>query len=417
MDKNISESIALFRHQVISPVLMEPGRKQMTYFRNLEITDFDVPGRGLQKFKASTMKGWLGKYKKHGFQGLFPKLRKDFGTFRRLSEENKKKIRKLRKEYMGIPASRFYAKCKKERILGRPAICDATLRKFLKSENLFEEKTPKPRKRFEMSRFGELWMGDFMHGPLVANGQRRKKAILFAIIDDYSRVIVGAQFGFGESTLFVENVFKDTVLRFGLPDRLYVDNGPSFSSKYLSRVCANLEVGLIHSKPYDSPSRGKIERFFRTVRESFLSEIAPNEIISLNILNERFLVWLRDDYHHKPHRGIHARPIDRYHSSTLKYPLRRVDPERLNEFFMVCFERTVIKDATLSYNGLHYEVPSQYIGRRIEIRHVQGDTSKIYIYENDKRVCRIMPVDSKYNAKVYTPERERHIPFHDQEDL
>jgi transposase InsO family protein len=417
MDKITAEAIALFRHQLISPVLAEPGRKQMKYFRKMEKNTWDVPGRGLQKFKAATIKSWLCSYKRNGFEGLLPKERKDTGSFRKLKDEHKKEIIKLRHEHMGVPVSRFYEKCRKKKILGRPMICEATLRRLLKMEGLFEKKSPKARKRFEMSRFGELWTGDFMHGPMVLHGKRQRKAILFAIIDDFSRVIVGARFGFRETTLFVENVFKDTIIRFGVPDRLYVDNGSAFSSQYLSRVCANLNVGLVHSKPYDSPSRGKIERFFRTVRETFLSEFKQNEIITVDELNDKFLIWLRDEYHHKPHRGINARPIDRYHTSTTRYPLKRIEPERISEFFMVSIKRKAIKDATVSYLGVHYEVPSHYIGKTIEIRHVQGDTSNIYIYEDDIRKCRITPVDSRYNAKIYKPDKERHVSFHNPEDL
>lgn len=218
-------------------------------------------------------------------------------------------------------------------------------------------------------------------------------------------------FSFHESTLPVELIFKEAIVTFGLADRLYVDNGPSFSSQYLAKVCARLGMGLVHSKPYDSPSRGKIERFFRTVREDFLVQIRPDEEITSQEINERFSLWLREEYHHKKHRGINARPIDRYQASIMAYPPKRVDFDILNEFFLVSTERSVNKDATISYGGIIFEVPSRYIGKRIEIRHSQTETNEVYLYENDLRVCRILPVDSKENARIYKPSKEPHISF------
>lgn len=267
-----------------------------------------------------------------------------------------------------------------------------------------------------MSRFGELWTGDFMHGPLIlaeAPSKRRKKAILMAIIDDCSRVITSGEFGFQENTLLLEGVFRQSILTHGLCDRLYVDNGAAFSSQYLSRVCAHLGVGLVHSKPYDSPSRGKIERFFRTVREQFLSRLHPEAEITLAQLNELFSSWLRSEYHHRHHSGIDARPIDRYQSSLALYPLKRVDEEQLSEFFMVSIERTVTRDCTVSLHGVSYETPASYVGKRVEIKFQQDKPGEVYLYDQGVRVTRITPVDSVHNGRTYRPgPRDPHVPFH-----
>ena len=65
-------------------------------------------------------------------------------------------------------------------------------------------------------------------------------------------------------------VLKEAFPAYGIPKRLYIDNGPSFSCDLLARGCALAGIRRIHSKPYDSPSRGKVERLFRSVRERFL---------------------------------------------------------------------------------------------------------------------------------------------------
>jgi len=416
MDPKVAELVGLLRHQIISPVLMETGRGQTKYFRETASREWDVPGRGPRRFSPATMKGWLKRYNKNGFQALLPKAREDVGGFRKVPDERKKNIRRLREQHQKMSVLQFYDLAVKEQILGFPPICLATLRRFLKLENLFApQDPPTARKRFEMSRFGELWTGDFMHGPQVLcepGGKRHKKAILMAIIDDHSRMIVSGIFGFQENTLLLENTFKEAILAYGLPDRLYVDNGPSFSSEYLRRVCAHLKIGLVHSKPYDSPSRGKIERFFRTVRDQFLTQIHPNTEITLTALNEKFSSWLRNEYHHRHHSGIEMRPMDRLQSSIARYPLKRVDEESLSEFFMVSVERSVTNDCIVSFQATHYETPAAYVGRKVELKYLQDRPTEIYLYDNGVRIQRLHPVDTMANGRTYRPgPRDPHVPF------
>jgi putative transposase len=408
MDTKIAEAVGLLRHQIISPVLMDSGQSQMKYFRSIAEKTFDVPGKGARIFKATTMKGWLNKYKKHGFKGIVPNVRSDLGAYRKIDSEKQAKILELRTNNLEISVVRFYKKCLEEKILGTSPLCMATVRRFLNVHEMAKPRSVTNRKRFEMSTFGELWTGDFMHGPKVANQRGLKKAILFAVIDDHSRWIVGSEFGIHENTMRIEEVLKNALLTHGLPDRIYLDNGASFSSHYLSRTCANLGIGIVHSKPYDSPSRGKIERFFRTVREGFLVQI-PDGKISLEELNEKFKLWLRDDYHRTYHQGIKARPLDRYNVSIMNYPRKRIDPGLLNEYFMVITQRRVKNDSTISLNGKLYEAPGRYIGQTVELRHVQGDDSEIFIYEDDKRMTKIAVLDAVANGRTYRPTKVNHI--------
>jgi putative transposase len=411
MDQDTSQKIGLFRHRIISPVLMEKGRNQMEYFRKLSKQKHDIPGVGLRRISPTTMKTWLNRYRKHGFQGICPKTRSDKGRPRCLSREQLIVIKEKRSECAQFSGRLFYDTCLKEGLLGDPPICYSSLLRLMKQEGMATKTSGASRKRYEMDRFGELWVGDFCHGPSVKDGQRKRKAIILAIIDDFSRYIVGASFAYAESTKEIEQVFKQAILSFGIPDRLYVDNGPSFSSKYLATTCAELQIGLVHSKPYDSPSRGKIERFFRTVRSRFFPTLPDN--LTLNELNELFGAWLYVDYNMKKHSAIQLRPWDRYKDSIKNYPMKRVSKEELDEFFMAKISRDVRKDATVSINAVFYEVPQNYIRQTVEIRFVQADVPKYYLYDQGQRVCQIMPVDSKANAKSYRPSpRKNIIDFH-----
>ena len=419
MTEETRQAVALLRHQIISPVLMESDCVRAAYFRKQAEKEFEVPGSGRKKFSFWTMAGWLKKYRKNGFTGLLPKVRTDRGQRRKISPEHASSILEMRTDLMDMKVATFYRRVEKAGLLGQPPICQATLRRFLKDRQMILANAPKePRRKYEMGHFGELWVGDFMHGPELKGGIRggreiNKKAILLAIIDDHSRLIVGSRWSFKETTDAIEQVFKEAILTYGKPDRLYVDNGPSFSSDYLRLVCAHLGIGLIHSKPYDSPSRGKIERFFRTVRESFLIDHKATTLLEIN---EHFGVWLREEYHHRHHHGIDCKPIERFRRSIHDYPRARVNEDALEEFFMARTKRNVKKDATLSFGKLIYEAPAKYINQKVEIRYRQDRPREIFLYENDKCVTELKIVDVRANAKSYKPrERDTVIPYQKKE--
>ncbi len=400
MTEDIRKAIGLVRHQIISPVIMETDRAQRKYFREIAKQEFNLPGVGKKIFAAETMRGWVKQYRKHGFAGITPKARHDQSRQRSMTAELGVRVQELRRDLLELNVAQFYKCCVRKNILGEKPPSQQTVRRYLKANNLFLPQAEiKARKRYEMDRFGELWVGDFMHGPML-DAPKRRKAILLGIIDDHSRVIVGYRWSFQETTLPIEQVFKEALLKYGLPDKLYVDNGPSFVSDYLRLVCAHLNIALVHSKPYDSPSRGKIERFWRTVREGFLSQFKGT---SLQEINDAFDIWLRDEYHLKPHGGIDCRPLDRYQLSLSEYPRQRVNEEILEEFFLATIFRRVNKDATISMKNLIYEVPPQYIGKKVELRYRQDNPRELFLYDDGKRIGAIKVVDARANGKIYKP--------------
>lgn len=419
MNEETRQAMALLRHQIISPVLMENRRTRNKYFREISNREFDVPGQGKKRFSAKTMNRWLLSYKRRGFKSLLPKQRADMGTHRKL-KLNETQLVEMRRECMDMGLALFYRRAKTAGLLGDPPVCYGTILRFLKMRQLIEPTEPSvSRRKYEMGHFGELWVGDFMHGPelvgITRNGREfKKKAILLAIIDDHSRLIVGSKWAFCETTHSIETVFKDAILMYGKPNRLYVDNGPSFSGRYLRLVCAHLGIALIHSKPYDSPSRGKIERFFRTVREGFLIDAKAK---TLSDINSIFAIWLRDEYHHRHHHGIDCKPIERYQRSIHDYPRARVSEHLLDEYFMDRFTRRVKKDRTIAFKGMIYEVPAKYINQKVEIRFRQDNPRQIYLYENGQCVTPLKVVDAYANAKSYKPrQRDTVIAYQEKEE-
>ncbi len=405
MEKDIQEKIALKRYQIISPVLAEPKRSQNEYFRTQAQLDHDFPRYGLKKLSVSTLKGWLRDYRKGGFDALKPKERSDMGRPKRLDQQAIKAIEIKCKAYPYWTVQKLYENLRDQDLLGHPPVHYNTLLRIVKEHGFLTLKSRTDlRKAYEVDNVNDLWVCDFMHGPTVKPGnhtKRAQKAILCAILDDHSRMVTGHAFSTSETISALTLVLKEAFLSHGIPKRLYVDNGSSFSSELLARSCAMAGISLIHSKPYDSPSRGKVERFFRTVRERFLSGLQQG--ISVHELNEAFWLWLQDDYHHKLHTGIGERPIDRYNASLSRVPIRRLSRTELDEIFLIRHERLVNNDATISFKGALYEVPPAYIRHKIEIRHPVDNPEELYLYDNGIRVGRIKLVDKKENARTFRP--------------
>jgi len=403
MEKDIRESIALKRFEIISPVLAEPARAQNEYFRQQAEREHLFPRYGLRKVKVSTMKTWLKKYRKQGFDALKPKNRTDGGRPKRLDEQTLKGIEVKCKAYPSFSVQKLYEDLRDQNLLGQPPIHYNTLLRVVKTKGwLSITKRSDVRKAFEVDNVNDLWICDFMHGPSVRSHNRSVKAVLCAILDDHSRMVVGHAFSASETISALTLVLKEAFLAYGIPKRLYVDNGPSFSSDLLAKSCAMAGISLIHSKPYDSPSRGKVERFFRTVRDRFLSGL--QEGITLQDLDQAFWLWLQEDYHHKLHTGINDKPIDRYNASLARIELRRLSKTELDEIFLIRHERFVNNDATISFKGTLYEVPSAYIRQKIELRHPVDDPQELFLYDGGVRVCKIKLLDKKENARTFRPQ-------------
>ncbi|HEY5878504.1 MAG TPA: DDE-type integrase/transposase/recombinase [Nakamurella sp.] len=214
--------------------------------------------------------------------------------------------------------------------------------------------------RFEADAPNQRWTGDALHGPTV-NG---RKAILCAFIDDHSRLLTGYRWARREDTVRLEAALHGGLAARGIPATIYVDNGSAFVDKQLLRACASLGIRLVHSRPGQPEGRGKIERFFRTVRDQFLVEIGTGrELDDLVQLNTLFTAWVETVYHRRDHSETEQTPWDRWSTITPTLPT----PTQLREAFLWSEWRTVTKTATVSLHGNTYQVDAALIGRKVEL--------------------------------------------------
>jgi putative transposase len=219
--------------------------------------------------------------------------------------------------------------------------------------------------RFEAIRPNEIWTGDALHGPVVEG----RKTYLFAFVDDHSRAVMGHRFGFAEDTVRLAAALRPALASKGVPESIYVDNGSAFIDSWLLRACATLGIKLVHSTPGRPQGRGKVERFFRTVREQFLVELSTPDsepVTDLCRLNRLFTAWVETVYHGRVHSSTGVAPLHRWQAG-ITHPVPTPTPAQLREAFLWSALRTVAKTATVSLHNNIYQVDAALVGRKVEL--------------------------------------------------
>jgi transposase InsO family protein len=246
----------------------------------------------------------------------------------------------------------------------------------MRGHKLKKQKAAGDMRKFEVQMSNDLWQSDCMHGPKVLHEGRLRKSYLFAIIDDHSRLIPHGQFYLAENLENYLECLWTAMRKRGVPRKLYVDNGPSFKSHRLQLGCAALEIGLSYARPYKPQGKGKIERFFRTLRTQFLPELS--EQLSLKELNRAFTHYIEQIYHQRVHGGTGQKPIDRYLQDAKA--LRKA-PENLPEYYRKQAHRKVNFDRTVKLDGRLYEAPAGLVGRQVALRFENYDRVEVFLDE------------------------------------
>jgi transposase InsO family protein len=401
---------AVFRYGLISEATRpQAGEVVAQVLAPIAALQHPLPDGSVRRFSAATLRAWLKAYQHGGLDALYPKARADKGSFRSIDDDTAEAIARHRVQHRALSVKLFHEILHNDGVLpGGARVCEATLRRFLKARGLDKPvRGPgKARAKYEMPHPNDLWVADFMHGPRVKSSTDKRKAILCAILDDHSRVAVGARFAFHEETADLLHTLRDAIATYGVPKRFYCDNGPAFTARHLAEACARIGCALLHSEPFDSPSRGKVERFFRTVRMRCLPRITEDDLASIETLNQAFEHWLREDYHLRRHGGIDMKPLDRYLAGAEQTLITRLGSEEIDHAFMGRLTRCVRNDATIKVDGIFYEVPPEFIGARVDVRFPVGRPEHLVLYRNDAPVGPIAPVDLVENGRFHAQKVE-----------
>jgi len=348
-------------------------------------------------FTWRTIMTWYSRYRTYGITSMNNKERSDKGKTRKVSAEGLTEaidqVRGLFREAHPKKIQIYRAAIERGLIRAETVSRTSFYRLVRELELLKPDSDNKRRLAFSKQFANQMWQADTMFGPYVCNESGGKtQAKLIAFIDDASRVICHGEFFFNEITGSLLNALRSALYKRGLPEQLYVDNGAIYSCKEIILTCARLGIILSHAPVRDGAAKGKIERFFRTVRDQFLSR--KLDLSSLDALNKAFTLWVEDEYNARTHSSIQMKPIDRFGLDLKRIKFIAVS-EAIDEVFFMEQTRSVRADNTFPLNNIRFETPADLAHRKIQIRYDRKnfDPNRVIVHYNNQRIGPARPVD------------------------
>jgi len=404
---------ALFRHALLGDILSRKLRRGelRPLLTGLSEKAFeDYLGRQ-RRIAYSTLEEWLYKHRRGGFEALKPLPRCDLGCSRRLSPELEQLVIDLKREDPGRSAPLILRELELAGRIHRGAMSVYPVQRLLRRRGLSGPRMEidvAARFRWEASMCGELWQADALHGPVLINpiSQRPQRAIVFGILDDRSRIIPYLEAGFGETTHRFLTVLYNAVARRGIPRRLLLDNHTSFTGHDLRLLCAKLDIHLVYSRPGDGPTKGKIERYWRSLRGHVIDRLDLNKVTTLDELNLRLWSYVETEYHCRPHASLSGRTPLQVWESDADSVRWVTDHSRLEQAFVGEVERLARNDSTVMWRGVFYEVPPYLRRCKVRLRYSLLDTSRVSLLDGNVEIpLRVVnPVANAHRSRdVSTP--------------
>jgi len=308
--KDHAEAVALFRSEVVGALT----RRELDHgelhheLRLLSQKRYRLPGSKLGRcFSVPTLERWYYRYKRGGLEALRPGPRSDRGRARELTEDQRQLLLDIRREHRAASVPLILRTLVAEGRLQRGAISAATVRRLYVDAGLDriarrDGSSPKTRLRWQAERPGALWHADVCHGPPLVVGEKKLPVRIHGILDDASRYVVALQAMHQERELDMLHLMVRALRKHGSPDVLYLDNGSTYRGDILRLGCERLAITLLHAAPYDPEARGKMERFWRTLREGCLDHLGRQT--SLEALQRHLDAFLAEHYHRAPHAAL-----------------------------------------------------------------------------------------------------------------
>lgn len=378
MDEVLRNQIALFRYGIIAPLITKEvttPKERGQFFRDAAEKYYRHPDGRMVQVSCDTVYRYYRSYQAEGFEGLKPNGRSDVGKTRKLDEDIISQINYLHKEYPRLPCTMIYQKLQDNGTITKDTVSLSTITRYVAKIKAEEVVPGKEMKRYELEHINEVWYGDSSVGPYLRDGKKRIKIWVIALIDDASRMIVGADLFTNDNYVNLLSVLRSAVIRFGKPQCLKFDNGASYRSHQMELLGARMGTAISYAPPRTPTGKAKIERWFRSLKDHWMASLNMNDFKDIEELKESFYTYVQK-YNQTPHSSLGMKtPQDRfYEESNLIY---RFDEDRIDKTFLLEEERTVSADNVITINGQEYEVDYRFSGRKLLVRY-SPDLSRIY---------------------------------------
>jgi transposase InsO family protein len=329
------ESAASEKFQIIAPLLDESlDRGKFIGLKKEIASKYGISERSVGRYYAA--------YKQSGFEGLKPSPRQS--TASKLPGNYPEIVSSaiaLRKESAHRSVRDIIKILELEGVFSAGSVSRSTLQRYLQEAGFGAKQYKKyttpgtAARRFQKQHRCLMWQGDIKYGPHLPIGPNGKMTQIYLVvwIDDFSRFITCAKFYDNQRVEIIEDSLRDAVMKYGIPESVYLDNGSQYRSEWLKTACAKIGVKLIFTKPYSPEAKGKVEAFNRRI-DAFLSEASLKDAKTLKEYNELLDVWINEYYHKTPHSGMGGiTPEAAFKSDTR--PLHFVEAQKLRDAFCI----------------------------------------------------------------------------------
>ena len=401
--------VATERFNLIAPLVSEGLDKGRRYDLMHEIAERSgVSERTLRRYRNAWEEGGLHALKpKQGWERPDSRLGADFETVVAAAIE-------LRRESPARSVADIIKILELEEAIQPGSVARSTLQRHLAAHGyassqmrMYTTKGAAAR-RFQKEHRNQLWQSDVKYGPFVTAEKGRQKQIYLVVwIDDSKRFIVSARFYLEQTTDEIEDCLRRGIQKYGVPEKIFVDQGGQYKSKQITKTCAMLGIRLLRAKPYSPEAKGKVENYNKQVGK-FLSEAALKKFSKIEEYNEYLRYWV-DEYYQKhscsPLGGIS--PVTAYSTDTR--PLRFVSAELLRDAFLHMDTRKVDKTGCVSFNGQLYEVGLAYIGRKVTIRFDPSWKEELEVLDEQSKpfIAKILVIGENCGVTRELPESMR----------
>lgn len=391
------KAVAYARFAMIAPAINGTFTENSAsaYFKRVAENEMELPDGKKKRYKWQTIKNWYLSYKAHGVEGLYPKGRIDVGISRRLDEKARNRIKELLNEFPKITGVMVREKLIAEGLIMENDVSVDTIQRYIKNNELRNKNPDKVKKQrlaweFEHALYGYEADTCYTFYIFDENGEYRR-TYLIAIIDGYSRMVVGARFFFNDNAVNFQQVWKEAVKRYGKSKVMVLDNGSSYRNSSTEYISAALGTQLIYNKPFCPTGKAVIERFFGTIKSRWLNADHGKNYHSLEELNAKLFKWV-DEYNRTRHSALNEdvndnhTPLERFIYDTKDITPWSTVNKRESEFYDFideCFlheeTRKVNGDSTITIKNVLFDVPSEYLYMKVIVRYDPVSFNTIYI--------------------------------------
>jgi len=407
--KDHAEAVAIFRSQVIGPLLtrhLQDHGALASALREVCTEPHRPPWSDVSHhYAASTVERWYYAYRKRGLAALRPQPRSDRGHARALTPEMRKLVLDIRQENPSASAALILRTLVLDGRIPDGTLTESTLRRLLEQEGLDRQSLrqgsgSRVRRRWEAEAPDDLWHADVCHGPALKIDGRSLPLRIHALLDDKSRFIPAIQACSTEREIEMLMLMVKALRRGGrVPGTLYLDNGSTYIGGALETACARLGITLRHARPYDPEARGKMERFWRTLRMGCLDHLG--QVSSLHDVQVRLLAFVDQHYHAASHASLFGKSPARVYEQAAPSAPAEVSEDVLRDALTVRGKRRIRRDGTVDVGGACFETLAGFLAGRVTTvaRSLLDPASHPWLEHDDQRFP-LKPVDPVANGRA-----------------